>query len=88
MNVSMCGMLRQIEYLDAHILEGHYSSELWHLADVSYRLGEQVSFAKKPKEPGDDEEVNKSFEWFVDTAKDKGVDLKKSTYCLGRKLRL
>ena len=87
-NFIACVRSRKSKDLDAHILEGHYSSALCHLPNISYRLGEQVSFGNRPRELGDDEEVNKSFEWFVDTAKDNGVDLKKSTYCLGRKLQL
>ena len=87
-NFIACVCSRRSEDLDAHILEGHYSSALCHLPNISYRLGEQVSFAKKPKELGDDEDVDKSFQWFVETVKNNGVDIKKSTYCLGRKLRL
>jgi predicted dehydrogenase len=35
---------RRREDLNADILEGHYSSALCHLANISYRLGENVSF--------------------------------------------
>jgi predicted dehydrogenase len=35
---------RRREDLNAEILEGHYSSGLCHLANLSYRLGENVSF--------------------------------------------
>ena len=35
--------------LNADILEGHYSSRLCHLANISYRLGEQVPFNPRPR---------------------------------------
>ena len=79
---------RKPEDLDAHILEGHYSSALCHLANASHRLGEPASFAKKPAELGDDPEVDKSFQWFVETAKHNGVDVGKETFTLGRLLKL
>jgi predicted dehydrogenase len=37
------------EDLNADILDGHYSSALCHLANVSYRLGRQVRFAPQPE---------------------------------------
>jgi predicted dehydrogenase len=35
--------------LNAEILEGHYSSALCHLANISYRLGKDVPFEPRPK---------------------------------------
>ena len=87
-NFIACVRSRRPQDLDAHILEGHYSSALCHLPNISYRLGEPVSFGRKPKELGDDEEVEKSWRWFVQSAKLSGVDLGKSTFVLGRSLRL
>ena len=87
-NFIACVRSRRPEDLDAHILEGHYSSALCHLPNISHRLGEPASFARKPKELGDDDEVDKSWRWFVESAKLSGVDLKKSTFVLGRPLRI
>src|SRR5207248_2743216 len=39
---------RRREDLNADILEGHYSSALCHLANISYRLGENVAFDPRP----------------------------------------
>jgi predicted dehydrogenase len=39
---------RKAEDLNADILQGHYSSALCHLANMSYRLGEQVPFTPRP----------------------------------------
>ena len=36
----------------------------------------------------DDPEVDRTFQWFVETAEKNGVDIKKSTYTLGRPLKL
>jgi len=86
-NFIACVRSRKSEDLDAHILEGHYSSALCHLANISYRVGKPASFGSKPKELGDDPEVEKSWQWFVETAKKNGVDVKKTTFQLGRFLK-
>ncbi len=38
---------RKVEDLNADVLEGHYSSALCHLGNVSYRLGQQVPFSPR-----------------------------------------
>ena len=43
--------------LNADILEGHLSSALCHLANISYRLGEQVPFNPRTKAFGDNKEA-------------------------------
>jgi predicted dehydrogenase len=86
-NFIACVRSRRPEELNAHILEGHYSSALCHLANISYRLGHDVSFAAKPAELGDDEEVQKTFEWFKELLVDVGVKLQSSTYRVGRLLK-
>jgi predicted dehydrogenase len=40
---------RKTSDLNADILEGHYSAALCHLANISYRLGEPVSFGSSTK---------------------------------------
>jgi len=87
-NFIACVRSRRSEDLDAHILEGHYSSALCHLANISYRLGKVVPFNKKTKALGDDKEVYRTFEWVQDTLKDNGLKLEETTYRLGRKLEL
>ena len=66
---------RRPQDLDAHILEAHYSAALCHLANISYRLGHDVSFAKTPAELGDEEEVHKTFDWFKEMLTGMGVKL-------------
>jgi predicted dehydrogenase len=46
---------RRREDLNADILEGHYSSSLCHLANVSYRLGENVAFTRHSRAFGSSE---------------------------------
>ena len=45
---------REDQYAD--ILEGHYSSALCHMANISYRLGEVVPFDAQAKALGDDKD--------------------------------
>ena len=78
---------RESTDLDAHIEEGHYSSALCHLANISYRLGEQAGFSQKPSELGDDPEVDATWQAFVNTAKANGVETTKTTFTLGRALK-
>jgi len=86
-NFIACVRSRRTEDLDAHVLEAHYSSALCHLANVSYRLGQEASFAKTPAELGDNEEVLKTFDWFKEMLLGLGVKLDQATYRLGRPLK-
>src|SRR6185436_4683499 len=52
---------RKIEDLNADIEHGHYSSALCHLANISYRLGEQVSFDQKARVLSESPEVAQTF---------------------------
>jgi len=86
-NFIACVRSRKSEDLDAHILEGHYSSALCHLANISYRLGKDVPYSKQSKALGDDKETVSSLEWFRDTLKDNNLKLDETTYRLGRFLK-
>src|SRR5205085_2043480 len=44
--------------LNADILEGHYSSALCHLANISYRLGQEAPFNPRTRAFGDDKDAN------------------------------
>jgi predicted dehydrogenase len=48
---------RKTEDLNAPILEGHYSSALCHLANISYRLGKDVPFHAQPCVFGENSEA-------------------------------
>jgi len=85
-NFIECVRSRKPEDLDAHILEGHYSSSLCHLANISYRLGTDVPFNKKTGALGDDKEVAATFQWLCDVLKANDYKLGEGTYRLGRTL--
>ncbi len=86
-NFIECVRSRKRENLNAEILEGHLSSMLCHLGNVSYRLGEDVPFNQETKAFGDDKAAYEAFEsmkqHLTDAAK---LKLEDSKYRLGRKL--
>src|SRR6266498_3997271 len=53
---------RNVADLNADVEHGHYSAALCHLANISYRLGEQVSFDHKNKALSENSEVAHTFE--------------------------
>jgi predicted dehydrogenase len=80
---------RKQEDLNADVLEGHYSSALCHLANVSYRLGEEVTFGGngRGKPFGDDKDANESFERMVEhLSSGNAIPLDGLKYRLGHKL--
>ncbi len=77
---------RKIDDLNADILDGHYSSALCHLANISYRLGQDVPFNKPTKTFGDDKEAYETLGRMEEHLKENGVPLDSQNYRLGRKL--
>jgi predicted dehydrogenase len=77
---------RKAEDQHADILEGHYSSALCHLANISYRLGWEVPFASKADRLGKGEVVEDAVMAVLENTKAIGVDPAHSTYRLGPKL--
>src|SRR5262249_25129911 len=78
---------RKVSDLHADILQGHYSSALCHLANISYRLGEQVPFNGQTKAFGDSKEAYESLERMEEyLTKNNGLKLDGLEYRLGRKL--
>lgn len=73
------------ELLTADVLEGHLSSALGHLANVSYRLGEARSMEKD--DPfGAYEDGNEAFKRMREHLKANGVDPAKTKLQVGRPL--
>ena len=72
--------------LDAHVYEGHVSSGLCHLANVSYRLGEKTSFRKKTKPFGNNPKASEYFGRMQEHLKDNGLKLEETDYIVGRTL--
>jgi hypothetical protein len=66
---------------------GHYSSALCHLANISYRLGEQVAFDRIRGRIGDNRQVVEALEKVADNCRVVGMKLTDSVYTLGRHLQ-
>jgi hypothetical protein len=82
---------RNIGDLHADILEGHLSSALCHLGNISYRLGKQVNATEgleKLKTIKAADNVQDTFERFQSHLAENQVDLSKSTFSLGEVLNL
>jgi predicted dehydrogenase len=77
---------RKTEDLNAPILEGHLSAALIHLANASYRLGEQVPFNPQTKAFGDNKEAYETLARMEEYLKENKVPLEETKYQLGRKL--
>ena len=77
---------RKKEDLNAEILEGHYSAALCHLANISYRLSEEVPFNPKTKALGDNKEAYETLARMEEHLSGNGVKLDGLKYHLGRKL--
>ena len=78
---------RQQSDLNADILEGHYSSALCHLANMSYRLGEKVPFSPQTKAFGDNKEAYETLARMEEhLSKTNGLKSEEMQYMLGRKL--
>jgi hypothetical protein len=74
--------------LNADILEGHLSSALCHLGNISYRLGKEEPFNKSSKAFGDNKEAAETFLRMEDHLKDNSVNLEETKYQVGRSLKI
>src|SRR5690606_36900898 len=83
-----CVRNRTPEKLNAHVLEGHLSSALCHLANVSYRLGEPASFNARSGWFADNEFATDAIGRMREHLKDNGVTLASAEYQIGRVLRI
>ena len=72
--------------LDADILEGHISSGLCHLANISYRLGTKVPFNAQAKAFGDNTEAYATMARMQEHLTKSNIKLEGTNYQLGRTL--
>jgi len=79
---------RKAPYLNADILEGHLSSALCHLGNISYRLGTLEPFSKKTNAFGDNKEAYETFSRMEEHLKTNKVPLDSTPYRVGRKLAI
>jgi predicted dehydrogenase len=88
-NFIACMRSRKREELQADILEAHYSSALCHMANASYRLGEEVPFDPQTKKLGDNKEAYETLARMEHhLGQENSLELKSSQYRLGRKLEI
>jgi predicted dehydrogenase len=74
--------------LNGEILEGHLSSALCHLGNVSYRLGTMQPFSQKTKAFGDDKDAYEALARMEAHLKDNKVPLDSTSYQVGLKLAI
>jgi predicted dehydrogenase len=74
--------------LNADIEEGHLSSALCHLGNISYRLGTPQLFSKKAKAFGDDKEAGETLARMEEHLESNSIALDGLKYQLGRKLAI
>ena len=79
---------RKVSDLNADVLEGHLSSALCHMGNISYRLGETASRAEITERIGGNHDLAEAFERVQDHLLLNGVDVKLTPRVLGRWLTM
>ncbi len=79
---------RNPEDLTADIEEGHYSSALCHLGNISMLLGEPVTGAEAKERLSDDKETQETFHRFAEHLGKNKIDLSKTKLRLGKPLKI
>jgi hypothetical protein len=69
--------------LNADVLVGHMSCVLFHMGNISYRLGKPVPFDATKTPFGKNEAGNETFDRMCTHLKENGVDLAKTQYQMG-----
>ncbi len=85
-NFIACMRSRKVEDLRADVLVAHYSCVPIHLANASYRLGEEVPFTTEPKGFEGNKWGIEALERMAEHLKKNGLDLKETTLRVGPKL--
>jgi predicted dehydrogenase len=78
---------RRREDLNADILEGHYSSALCHLANISYRLGEQVPFNPRTRSFQGNEAATETLARMEEHLRNHDISLQTTTCRVGPRLQ-
>ena len=81
-----CVRSRKRDHLNADVLEGHYSSALCHLGNISYRMGQSEAFDLKSKKFHDNKQVSEGFDALNDNLRGIGLELKDVKYQVGKSL--
>jgi predicted dehydrogenase len=76
------------EDLKGDVLEGHLSSALCHLANISHRLGRQVAFDRRNGVLGENREANETMTRMVDHLRTNNVAIDKVQLTVGRRFTI
>jgi predicted dehydrogenase len=79
---------RRREDLNADILEGHYSSALCHLANISYRLGSNVAFNPRTRAIGENRDAADTLARMEEHLRGNGLELNDTQLRVGRRLTI
>jgi predicted dehydrogenase len=77
---------RQVSDLHADIADGHLSSALCHLGNISYRLGTMQPFTKERKTFGEDKDAYEAFARMEEHLRENKVPIEATQYRVGRHL--
>jgi predicted dehydrogenase len=83
-----CVRSRKAEEQNGPIEEGHLSSALCHLGNISYRVGDSTSFGTHPRALEGNEAGMETLERFEQHLVENGVNPQQSHYVMGRKLMI
>ncbi len=79
---------RRRQDLNADILDGHYSSALCHLANISYRLGSNAAFNPRTRALGDNKDANDALARMEEHLRGNKLQLHDLNLRVGRRLTL
>ncbi len=79
---------RKISDLNSDILQGHISSSMCHMANISYRIGQQADPEEIRQVLNKDSNALETFENFRQHLSANGVDIKQAKAVLGAKLKM
>ncbi len=79
---------RRYQDLKADIQEGHFSSALCHLANVSYRLGQEAPFNPRTRAFGDDKDANETLGRMEEHLRGNGLKLENLRLRVGARLEV
>ncbi len=83
-----CVRSRRWQELHGEIEEGHLSSALCHLGNISYVLGDQTPLSSMPAAFEGEEAASETFGRFQQHLAENGVNMQSGMYRLGRKLKI